>query len=196
MSRRRGGLLAKLKGTLQTVAIILSIQGLVTFSLFIFEESLQVTTFGTWPAQDAGDWNLVLDGIDLMEKINFGMKVINYGVGWIQPLAFFSYKAYSKSTDFYISGLKAKAFARAPHVFEGRIVDFTFEPQRIERQNESIWYINRNITVITNEDFPLQTLLKVRGTVVVKGKTIYIEDSKVEKYEPSLIKKFAKHMAS
>ncbi|MBU2346681.1 MAG: hypothetical protein KJ888_21020 [Gammaproteobacteria bacterium] len=172
----------KFKRILQTMAILLSIQGLITFSLFICEEALQTTTFGTWPAQDAGDWSLVLDGVDLLENINFGMKIINYSVGWIQPLAFFSYRSYSKATDYYIKGLKAKAFARAPQVFNSRKVEFTFEPQRMERYGDKIHYINRNIVVVGTELLSLQCGIKVSGIVRLaeNGKTVFVEEAKMK----------------
>jgi len=41
----------RLKSFLSNIAVILSILGIVTFSLFILEEAVQVTIFGTWPAQ-------------------------------------------------------------------------------------------------------------------------------------------------
>ena len=125
-----GSLHYKLKRWLSYALILISFWGLLTFSLFIHEEAIQTAMFGTWPAQDAGDWELVLEGVDLMGSINLSMKIINYSVGWLQPLAFFSYRAYSKSTDFYIKGLKAKAFARAPEAFHGRTVEFKFTPAR------------------------------------------------------------------
>lgn len=165
--------MSRLKKTLSFVALILSILGLITFSLFIFEESLQVTMFGTWPAQDAGDWNLVLEGIDTMESINLSMKIVNYAVGWLQPLAFFSYRSYTKSTDYYIKALKAKAFARAPEVFEGRIVEFYFKPVRITEDINGIKLINRNIIIILKER-PSGSRFKVRGKVQLSGSKIII----------------------
>ncbi len=167
----------RFKRALQTIAIVLTIQGLVTFSLFIFEESLQVATFGTWPAQDANDWHLVLEGLDLMKSINFGMKAINYSVGWIQPLAFFSYRAYAKSTDFYIKALEQKAFARAPEVFNGREITFVFKPRRKSAISGGYKYINRNIHVLAEKDFPLIPSFLVSGRVTLRGKTIEIHNS-------------------
>jgi len=168
--------MSKLKKTLSFVALIISILGLITFSLFIFEESLQVTMFGTWPAQDAGDWDMVLEGLDLMESLNLGMKVVNYSVGWLQPLAFFSYRSYSKSTDYYIKAVKAKAFARAPEVFEGREIEFHFKPTRIVEDKDGMKLINRNIIIILPElkIRPSGSRFKVRGTVKVLGSKIII----------------------
>jgi hypothetical protein len=165
--------LTKIKKALSLTALIISILGLVTFSLFIFEESFQVTMFGTWPAQDAGDWDLVLEGIDVLESINLGMKIVTYSIGWIQPLAFFSYRANTKANDYYIKGLKAKAFARAPHVFEGREHEFNFTPQRIVQTDTETKLINRNIIVILDKR-PSGTRFTVRGVITTSGTKIIV----------------------
>ena len=122
----------KIKRILSYIMIYLSVAGLVTFSLFILEESVQTVMFGTWPARDARQWHIVKKGAELMKKTNTTLKIINYSVGWVQPLAFFSYRAYSKATDFYILGVESEIFAHAPELFIGDNVDFTFMPKRIE----------------------------------------------------------------
>ena len=96
--------------------------GLVLFPLFILEEAGQVAIFGTWPASDARDWQLVKHGLDVISTANRTMKIINYSIGWIQPLAFLSYRAYGKSTDYYIESMKAKIFAHDPGVMVGERV--------------------------------------------------------------------------
>jgi len=63
-------MLQRLKSFLSNVAVILSILGIITFSLFIFEEAIQMATFGTWPAQYAKDWDLVMEGADTIASIN------------------------------------------------------------------------------------------------------------------------------
>ena len=80
----------RLKSFLSNIAFILSILGIVTFSLFILEEAVQVTIFGTWPAQNAKDWDLVLEGCDTM------------------------------ATDYYVQALRKKVLANAPECFEGK----------------------------------------------------------------------------
>ena len=161
------------KKALTMVALIISILGLITFSLFIFEESFQVTMFGTWPAQDAGDWDLVLEGIDVMESINLGMQIVNYSIGWLQPLAFFSYRANAKANAYYIKALKAKAFARAPEVFEGRIVEFNFTPKRTVETEDGIKLINRNVIILVKKR-PHGTRFNIKGRVTVSSNKIFI----------------------
>lgn len=159
----------RMKGWLSTIALVLSVMGIVTFSLFIFEESLQIVTFGTWPAADAGRYDLVLEGIDLMENTNSWMKAINYSVGWIQPIAFLSYRAYGKSTDFYIKALKAKSFARDPKAFIGRRVEIVFVPMTAEVKDDVVHYVNRLVEVVAKgPPLPLQAMV-VEG--VVKART-------------------------
>jgi hypothetical protein len=117
------GLQHKFRWFLVAIATYISITGLVTFSLFIHEEAIQTTMFGTWPAQDAGRWDVVKEGVGIMEGINRSMRIINYVGGWIQPLAFISYGNYAKATDYYTKALKAKTMAHAPQLFIGENVD-------------------------------------------------------------------------
>jgi hypothetical protein len=166
----------KLKRWLTTAAMIITVQGMITFSLFIFEESLQVIMFGTWPAKNAKQWDIVLEGSDMMASTNIGMKVINYTIGWFQPLAFFSYRAYGKSTDYYIKSLRAEVFANAPELLVGREVEITFKPSRKFEKMGLFVYINRNIQVHSKVDTPLGSF-RVVGHVVKKGRFIIIKDS-------------------
>ena len=90
----------KINSTSKLIFLILSILGLVTFTLFIFEEAFQTAMFGTWIAQDSDNWALCKEGADIMQGVNTGMAIVNYTFGWIHPLAFFSYNAYKKSANF------------------------------------------------------------------------------------------------
>jgi len=122
----------RLKTILQMCAIIISMMGIITFSLFITEESFQTIMFGTWPAQDAKEWRIVKRGIIGMEAAITTMKVINWGFGWLQPFGFFAYNSYIRASEFYVDGLSAKVFAYCPECFNGEEVEFTFRPQRID----------------------------------------------------------------
>jgi len=115
---------------LATMAGYLSIIGLVTFSLFIMEESLQTIMFGTWAAQEAKDWKLVLDGCDKMRQINKLINKTNRTVGWIQPISYLAYRSYAESADYYTRSLEVKVFSYSPALFEGREVSFHFTPRR------------------------------------------------------------------
>jgi len=171
----------KLRKALTWVLVYVTIVGLVTFTLFIFEESIQMATFGTWPAQDAKNWELVLEGMDVIESINLGMKTVNYLVGWIQPLAFFSYRAYAKSTDYYVKGVKAKIFAYAPSTFDGRLHSFHFIPNRIDYKDKNTVLINRKVRVLVEKGlrFNVGQTLFITGKVRTTQKGVEIKASKI-----------------
>lgn len=155
-------MISRIKTILTILALYITVVGIVTFSNFILEESIQMTTFGTWPAKTAQNWELVLEGCDLITKINFTMKIINYSVGWIQPLAFLSYRAYAQGTDYYVKALKSQAFANAPEVFVGRKVKFIFTPREIRQEKDIIRLINRRIHVFVDK-LPAQKSVSVQG---------------------------------
>jgi len=119
----------KLRTTLMLVMAIITIMGIVTFSLFILEEAMQTIMFGTWAAQDANDYNLVLIGIDTNRKINRVLKIMTYTCGWIQPFAFVAYRQYAISMDYYIAALEAKVLTKAPEVMMGRKISINFAPR-------------------------------------------------------------------
>lgn len=132
-------------------ALYLSIAGLVTFSLFILEESFQTIMFGTWPAQDAQRWDVVLKGTDLMEKTIYTMKIVNYSCGWIQPLAFVSYRSYAKSGDYYVEGLRTKILAHQPELLIGRKIKVKFHIKQIKKLNEKFILSNGRLKVISDK---------------------------------------------
>jgi len=121
----------KVKLWLKFFFAYITITGLVVFSLFILEESFQTVMFGTWPAQDAKRWDIVCEGTELMDDVIWTMNAVNYTVGYIQPIAFISYRSYAKSAKFYTKALRAKAFAHAPEEFVGKEVTFKFQHKEI-----------------------------------------------------------------
>ena len=161
----------RLKTVLQMIAIIISMMGIVTFSLFILEESFQTVMFGSWPAQDAKEWRVAKRGVEVQKPIIFAMKAVNWSVGWIQPLGFVAYNAYIRSAEFYNLGLSAKVFAYCPECFDGEEVTFTFRPQRIDNGTA----ISHNIRVDYPSDVvPTLTPMVVRGMVRVEGTAVRI----------------------
>jgi len=156
---------SRFRTILTSLAIYISFTGLVTFSLFILEESIQTAMFGTWPAQDAGDWYTVKFGIERIKEANTTLKTVNYCFGWIQPLAFIAYRAYGRSTDAYIAGAEAKLFAHAPTLFDGDEITITFIPE----DNRGNLYINRRISVRTDSRLTLGKPCRVQGRVAVNN---------------------------
>jgi len=173
-------MLRKLKAWASHTALILSVLGIITFSLFIFEEAIQMTTFGTWPAQESGDWHLVLEGTDIIETINRSMKIVNYSVGWLQPLAFFSYRSFGKATDCYVKSLRAKIFAHAPECFVGRRAQFLFTPARIETgPGGTIRLLNGKLSVLTDA-MPNTRKIRVTGVLRRDGNLLVIQADLIE----------------
>jgi hypothetical protein len=166
-------MIAKIKSALTFIALYITAVGLITFSNFILEEAIQMATFGTWPAKTAQNWELVLEGCDIISGINTTMSVINYSAGWIQPLAFLSYKAYAKSTDYYVKALKSQAFAHSPEIFVGRVVTFKFTPKTIEQTEEGLYLINRRIHVIVDK-MPDSTPMVVQGRLELHSKKLVV----------------------
>ena len=156
---------------LSFLTVYLALCGVVSFSLFIFEESMQTAMFGIWPAQDAKDWQTVKAGADFIRSTNRTMSLINLGVGWIQPLSFLSYRAYSNAGDLYVRGVHAKTFANAPELFVGERVSILFTPETVQNGIA----INRNIRVHSSS--PLQAGRKYRlsGIVSLDGEAITIQ---------------------
>jgi len=142
-------------------ALYLSIAGLVTFSLFILEEGFQTIMFGTWPAQDAQRWDVVLKGTDLMENTVSTMKIVNYSCGWIQPLAFISYRAYAKSGDYYVEGLRTKILAHQPELLIGRKIKVKFHIKQITKLGNKFILSNGRLKITSDK--------RKTGTINIEG---------------------------
>lgn len=165
----------KVELVLKVFYAYLGLCGLFIFALFIMEEAIQQATWGTWPAKDARNWPLVLKGCDIIKSINKGLKIINYSVGWIQPLAFFSYRSYSKATDYYVEALEQQAFAHSPQSFIGRRIKFTFIPEKVIKEDGVVKLIHRKIQVIVDE-VPDGKKVEVDGVVEIRGGVVVIRD--------------------
>jgi hypothetical protein len=155
----------KIRKSLTMILVYLTVAGAYTFTAFIIEEAEQQIIWGTWPAKDSGDYELVLEGTDLLKSLNSTLWWINWSIGYIQPLALLSYHSYWRSTDYYIRSLEAMVFAKSPESFDGRKVEFTFTPQKIVQEDGKIILVNRRIRVIVD---------KLPGGKLSKGKSIKI----------------------
>lgn len=152
----------RIKKILTGAVMFITAFGLIGFSLFIFEESFQCAQFGTWQAINAQNWELVLEGADIMSGINLTMKVVNYSIGWINPLSFLSYRAYGASADYYVKSLKSRIFAHQPELFVGRQVKFTFTPKEIRQESDHVRLISGHLHVLTRQS-PKGPTLSVQG---------------------------------
>jgi hypothetical protein len=165
----------RIRTILIIATIYLSLVGIVTFSMFILEESIQTVIFGTWPAKNVHQWHLVLRGTDTIRGINKTMKIINYSAGWFQPFAFFSYRAYSKATDFYIIGAESEIFAHRPDLFVDRHVNFMFTPKRIEAVGDNQFLLtNGKIGIIFDQRPELKPQL-IDGILQKSGNYLMVQ---------------------
>jgi hypothetical protein len=150
--------------------------GLFTFSMFILEESLQTAMFGIWPAKNAKQWANVKRGLDLMEKINWWLKVVNYTGGWIQPLGFISYKAYNEAADSFIQGSIAEVLANEPDLYVNCKIQADFIPKKIEALEDGTWLaINGRMAVKVKTMPSLGEAIHVEGILHKAGDRLVIE---------------------
>ena len=140
-----------IKVALTIIATYISLIGLVTFSLFIMEEGLQTIMFGTWAAQEAKDWKLVLDGCDKMRQIEKLIRRTNRTLGWVQPLSYLAYKSYADSTEYYIRSLEMKTFSYDPGLFEGRKVIMNFTPKRAVKTGDDQYMLLAGRTFVKSD---------------------------------------------
>jgi hypothetical protein len=169
----------KIKIILYIIATYITVVGLVTFALFIHEEAIQTAIWGTWPAQDAKQWHLVKKGIAIVDSINTSMKIINYTLGWIQPLACVAYYQYARSTDYYVETLTAKVFANAPELYVGEEVTLEFIPRETRRLAQGDMAVSGRIGVYLKDHVEAfsKTILgrtTVTGILLLEDKMLII----------------------
>lgn len=116
ISQKKGFI--KYLSMLKTVfTIYLALTGLVTFSLFILEESLQTAMFSTWAAKDAQDWTLVMKANKFFKGTNQVLGSINRWFGWVNPFSYKAYDSYHIATDFVVKANEAQISNFEPELF-------------------------------------------------------------------------------
>ncbi len=157
---------ANKKGTkfLSYVLIVLSIMGAVGFLMFIEEEAFQTLMFGTWPAADVGQWKTVAQGCNLMEANCKTMKWSLYTVGWLNPLAFISYRQYTKAADYYVQALRCKIAVHAPEELVGKTVALSVVAGKIEVLDQGYRVHAGQLYIFVNQ-IPTQKRLHVTGKI-------------------------------
>ena len=157
--------IVKARKWLQWIMLYLSITGIIGFTLFILEEASQQVVFSSWAAQDARRWDIVLEGCDLNRRILKTAEIITWGLSWVNPLTFISYKNYISAARLYIRAAEAKAFAHDPALFEGRHVTFIFNPNR-SITFKGIRYLAGGGVLVPGSEFKRQ---QVSGTLIRTG---------------------------
>lgn len=147
--------MSRIKKILSILLMYITVVGIVTFSLFIHEEAVQMVMFGTWPAKNAKQWDIVKEGIDIMGSINTSSRWINRIAGWIQPLAFLSYRQFNRATDFYIKALESEAFANAPHLFVGETMEVSLFVKTFQKDETGKFVVQSGALPIIFEHQPV-----------------------------------------
>ncbi|MBT96616.1 MAG: hypothetical protein QF567_03030 [Candidatus Pacearchaeota archaeon] len=98
----------KTKSFLWIVSFLVAYAGLVGFTCFIFEESLQLQSFAAYIYVNAEDWNGLEEHIKLMEKTQRVAEIWIKGVGWSNPIMWPAFLSYLESNEAYINTLKRK----------------------------------------------------------------------------------------
>ena len=143
-----------------------------SFSLFIFEESLQTAMFSSWAAQDTKAWHVVHKSSVLMDKLTKTMRLINNSGHILNPLGYWAYDAYADASDLYIEALRLKIFANQPELLDQQILEFDFYPKETLISMDGFHLKNGNITVIT-DTMPKGSVIHVIGKVdVINGRVV------------------------
>lgn len=156
--------------------IYISIAGLISFSLFIIEEAFQTVMFGSWAAKDAKRWDIVMEACSINRKFISTMKLINYGVGWVNPISFISYRAYGQAGEYWIRATESEILAHEPELFVERTVYFRFKPDRIVKQNGYVITSAGKITVLL-DNIP-DSYVDVEGKIIKENGRLVVDQRK------------------
>ena len=169
----------RIKKILSIVMIYLFLVSIIVFSLFILEESGQVFIWSTWPAQDANRWDLVKNGLDGIEYCRKTMNTINYSLGWLNPFAFVSYRAFAKSMTAYEASLRANILRKDPAAYLGENIKFEFTATSMMKDGSGIRLIGGGLVVWVNEEVRPGRFM-VEGTVEMRGTRAVIVGNRME----------------
>ena len=82
-----------------TIGGMLMCLGIFTFPLFILNEATRVAVWATWQA-DNQNLHILKEGVRVIRTINNTSKTINRLGGWLHPISYQSYKAFTNATDY------------------------------------------------------------------------------------------------
>ena len=146
--------------------VYMSVATTITFSQFILEEAFQTTMFSSWPAGDVAAWGVVKNSLIIMKSINRTLKIVTYSVGWIQPLGFVSYRAYSQSADAYILALKTKVLTNEPNLFVGEEIELKFSIKMISKDKKGKSFTNfKQIFVEVGSSTTIGDVIDTKGVL-------------------------------
>jgi len=98
----------KIKKVLLVISFLVAYSGLIGFTCFIFEESLQLQTFSAFIYVNGEDWEGLQEHVELMEKTQDFVGMWIKGIGWGNPIMYPAFLSYLESNEAYIKSLKRK----------------------------------------------------------------------------------------
>ena len=98
----------KLKKILWIASLLVAYSGLIGFTCFIFEETLQLQTFTAFIYTNSEDWEGLSEHIKFMEDTQTFAGVWIKCFGWGNPIMYPAFLSYLKSNEHYIKALKSK----------------------------------------------------------------------------------------
>ncbi len=130
------------KKCLAGVLTYITVAGLVTFSQFILEESIQMAMYGTWQAKSNPP--ILLKGVRLVNKLNRWLDLVTRYGSWIQPLALLSYRGFIQATQYWVEANLSFILANHPSAFApGDTLTIVFTPDQITSM-EDHWVMKNN----------------------------------------------------
>ena len=98
----------KLKKILWIASLLVAYAGLIGFTCFIFEETLQLQTFTAFIYTNSEDWDGLEEHIEFMKKTQGFAEVWIKGFGWGNPIMWPAFLSYLDSNEAYIKALERK----------------------------------------------------------------------------------------
>ena len=88
------------------IVIYLFLFSTVGFTMFIFEEAMQVTTFAAFAYQSAKDWDGLEAHLAVMRAVDRSARLFIRYVGWLNPLMWPAYLEYLEANQAYIRAME------------------------------------------------------------------------------------------
>jgi len=98
----------KTKKFLWIASIFVAYAGVIGFTCFIFEETMQLQSFTASIYINGQDWNGLENHIKLMEKTQSTAEFWIFSFGWGNPIMWPAFLSYLESNQAYIDSLKRK----------------------------------------------------------------------------------------
>jgi len=155
--------LPRAKTVLNGVLAYLTIIGVISFSLFLFEESAQMLSFANFSASDTKRYDLMKTNLNIMSDIMDTAESMNRLLYILNPFQHKAYKAYVLATRAYISTLEGEILANAPELYINEKISMAFKPDSYSAAQNNLFIAeNRSIKVILRQA-PASKTIQVTG---------------------------------